>query len=148
MIVRSMVVAAALAVSCSAAWAEGELAKGDAVNGEKIFKKCSVCHKVGEGAKNGVGPVLTDIVGRKTGTHEGFSYSVINKAAGEAGLVWTPENIFAYLEEPNTFLKKFLTDKNMADKAAGSTKMAFKLKDAVERADVVAYLKTFAKPAQ
>jgi cytochrome c len=145
MFVRSMIVATLMAATGSVAHADGELAKGDAVNGEKIFKKCAVCHKIGEGAKNAVGPVLTNIVGRKTGTYEAFSYSTINHAAGEAGLVWTPENIFAYLEDPNVFLKKFLTDAKKPELAVGSTKMAFKLKDAVERADVIAYLKTFVK---
>ena len=24
--------------------------------GEKVFKRCAACHKIGEGAKNGVGP--------------------------------------------------------------------------------------------
>jgi cytochrome c len=147
MLLRSMIIAAALAMTGSAAQAEGELAKGDAVNGEKVFKKCAACHKVGDGAKNGVGPVQNGIVGRKSGTYEGFSYSAINKAAGEAGLIWTPENMFTYLEDPNAFLKKFLTDAKKPELAVGSTKMAFKLKDPVERADVIAYLATLSPPA-
>ena len=36
----------------------------DAAAGEKIFRKCAACHQVGDGAKNKVGPVLTDVLGR------------------------------------------------------------------------------------
>src|SRR5438067_2455201 len=47
----------------------------DVAAGEKVFAKCKVCHQVGEGAKNGVGPVLNGIVGRKAGSVEGYSYT-------------------------------------------------------------------------
>ena len=50
-------------------------AEGDAVAGEKVFKKCMACHKVGEAAKNSVGPVLNGVIGRPAGTAEGYSYS-------------------------------------------------------------------------
>ncbi|MGF1620944.1 MAG: c-type cytochrome [Rhodomicrobiaceae bacterium] len=118
---------------------------GDAEAGEKAFRKCLACHKVGEGAKNGVGPILNGIVGRQAGQVEGFRYSNLNAAAGEAGLVWTEENIIEYLPDPNAFLKKFLTDAGEADKAKGSTRMTFRLKDEKERRDVTAYLKTFSQ---
>jgi cytochrome c len=114
----------------------------DAANGETVFKKCRACHQVGETAKNGVGPIQNGVVGRKAGTVEGYAYSDINKAAGEAGLVWSEENIMAYLVDPNAFLRKFLTDKGQAAKAEGNTKMAFKLADEADRKDVIAYLKT------
>ena len=120
-------------------------ADGDAANGEQIFKKCQACHRIGEGAKNLVGPVLTGVIGRQAGTYEGFNYSTLNQSAGKAGLVWNEERIFAYLPDPNAFLKKFLTDAGKADEATGSTKMTFRLTDETERRDVIAYLKTFSK---
>ena len=64
-------------------------AEGDAVKGEKVFKKCKACHAVGEGAKNKIGPMLNDLIGRKAGTVEGFKYSPAMKEAGEKGLMWT-----------------------------------------------------------
>ena len=118
---------------------------GDAAAGEKVFKKCMACHRVGEGAKNLVGPVLTGVIGRKAGTFEGYKYSELNHHAGEAGLVWDEAKIIEYLPDPNAFLKKFLTDAGKADQATGSTKMTFKLKEEKDRKDVVAYLKTFSK---
>jgi cytochrome c len=117
----------------------------DAAKGEQVFKQCMTCHRIGPDAKNMVGPVLTGVIGRQSGTAPGFAYSPLNKAAGEAGLVWTDELVFEYLADPNAFLKKFLTDKGKADQATGSTKMTFKLTNEQQRKDVVAYLKTFSE---
>jgi cytochrome c len=104
----------------------------NAENGEQVFKKCRACHQVGEGAKGGVGPVLNGLIGRKSGTVEGFNYSDANKEAGEKGLVWTEEELNKYLEAPLTYMPK--------------NKMAFAgLKEESDRKDVIAYLKTFAK---
>lgn len=113
--------------------------------GETVFKKCMACHRIGEGAKNLVGPVLNNVVGRQAGTVEGFSYSALNKSAGEAGLVWTPELIVEYLPDPNAFLKKFLEGKGQADKATGATKMTFRLPSETERKAVVEYVRKFSK---
>lgn len=74
--------------------------------GEKVFKKCAACHKIGEGAKNAAGPVMTGIVGRPAGTVEGFKYSRPMLDAGAGGLVWTAENIAAYLKDPKGFVPK------------------------------------------
>jgi cytochrome c len=116
---------------------------GDAENGAEVFKRCRTCHMVGEGARILIGPPQNGLIGRQAGTYEGYPYSSLNKSAGENGLIWTEENIFDYLPDPNAFLKKFLTDKGKADLAVGSTKMPFKLADDKERKDVIAYLKKF-----
>ena len=130
-------VAVALAIPAGAASAQ------DATKGEQIFKQCMTCHRIGPDAKNLVGPVLTGVIGRQSGTAPGFSYSALNKAAGENGLVWSDDLIMQYLPDPNAFLKKFLTDKGKADLATGSTKMAFKLADEQQRKDVIAYINKF-----
>lgn len=132
-------VAAAIVFSSSAALAQ------DATKGEQIFKQCMTCHRIGPGAKNLVGPVLTGVIGRQSGTAPGFAYSALNKAAGENGLVWSDDLIMQYLPDPNAFLKKFLTDKGKADLATGSTKMAFKLTDEQQRKDVIAYINKFSE---
>ena len=105
---------------------------GNPEEGEEVFKKCRACHDVGPGAKNKVGPLLNDIIGRKAGTIEGFEYSTANKDAGSKGLTWTEDVMFKYLEQPLVFMQ--------------GTKMAFAgLKDAQDRKDVIAYLKKFSK---
>lgn len=120
----------------------GALAQ-DAAKGEQVFKQCMTCHRMGPDAKNLVGPVLTGVIGRQSGTAPGFSYSTLNKSAGENGLVWSDDLIMQYLPDPNAFLKKFLTDKGKPDLATGSTKMAFKLADEQQRKDVIAYINKF-----
>ncbi|RYX87421.1 MAG: c-type cytochrome [Bradyrhizobiaceae bacterium] len=117
----------------------------DAAKGEQVFKQCMTCHRIGPDAKNLVGPALTGVIGRQSGTAPGFAYSALNKAAGENGLVWTDELVMAYLPDPNAFLKKFLTDKGKADLATGSTKMTFKLDDEQKRKDVIAYINKFSE---
>ena len=107
-------------------------AEGDAAKGEKIFKKCAACHAVGEGAKAKVGPVLNGVIGRTAGTNEEYAskYSKDMVEAGAGGLVWNEETLNTYLENPKGMIKK--------------TKMSFAgLKKEDERADVIAYLKTF-----
>ena len=132
-------------VAAAAALPAGAASAQDATKGEQVFKQCMTCHRIGPDAKNLVGPVLTGVIGRQSGTAPGFAYSPLNKAAGENGLVWTDELIMQYLPDPNAFLKKFLTDKGKADLATGSTKMAFKLADEQQRKDVIAYINKFSE---
>lgn len=120
-------------------------ADGDPAKGETVFKQCMACHRIGPDAKNLIGPVLTNVIGRQAGTAEGYNYSALNKAAGQNGLVWSEDLINQYLPDPNAFLKKFLTDKGKADLATGSTKMTYRLANEQQRADVIAYVKTFSK---
>jgi cytochrome c len=123
----------------------GAASAQDATKGEQVFKQCMTCHRIGPDAKNLVGPALTGVIGRQSGTAPGFAYSTINKAAGENGLVWSDDLIMQYLPDPNAFLKKFLTDKGKPDLATGSTKMAFKLADEQQRKDVIAYINKFSE---
>lgn len=100
-------------------------AQGDPAQGEKAFAKCKACHTV-EAGKNRVGPSLHGIVGRKSGSVEGFKYSEPMK---KAGLTWTEETLHQYLSNPKGFIP--------------GNKMVFPgLKDEKERQNVIAYLKT------
>lgn len=106
------------------------LAEGDVEKGEKVFKKCKACHAVGEDAKNRVGPILNNIFGEKAGQVEGFSFSKAMVEAGENGLVWDEASIDEYLAKPKDFIP--------------GNKMSFAgLKKEQDRADVIAYIKTF-----
>jgi cytochrome c len=84
--------AAALALMSSTAFAAG-----DAEAGAKTFNKCAACHKIGENAKNAVGPVLNGLNGRKTGTVEGYTYSEANK---NSGLTWDEATFKDYIAAP------------------------------------------------
>ena len=110
----------------------------DAAAGENIFRKCAACHQVGEGAKNKVGPVLTDVIGRAAGSFGTYKYGRSMIEAGDAGLVWAEGNIFNYLFNPKDFLRAYLDDPK------AKAKMTFRLKGEQDRLDVIAYLSSFA----
>ena len=119
--------AAALLVAGTAAALAQE---GDAAAGKKVFKKCKACHMVGEGAKNKVGPQLNGIVGRPWGAVENFKYSKDLKTQAAEGKVWDEATLDAYLKKPKALIPK--------------GKMSFPgLKKDKDRANVIAYLKTF-----
>lgn len=112
-----------------AAMAQSPALAQNAENGAQVFRKCRACHEIGAAAKNKVGPALTGIVGRKAGTVAGFNYSEAMSGAGAQGLVWTEDNLSAYLENPTGFMPK--------------NKMSFAgIKAAADRADLIAYLKS------
>ncbi|MGR3273395.1 MFS transporter [Thalassococcus profundi] len=96
-----------------------------AAAGEKVFRKCSACHQVGEGAKNRAGPQLNGIVGRDIGGVDGFRYS---GTMADHGGVWDEATLAAFLADPRGTFK--------------GTKMAFAgLKKEDDVAAVIAYLK-------
>ncbi len=73
--------------------------------GEKVFRKCAACHQVGDGAKNRVGPVLTEVVGAPAGHLEDFKYSKALMGMAQEGLVWNDETLGAFLANPKSFMK-------------------------------------------
>lgn len=110
-------------------------AQGDVPAGEVVFKKCAICHMVGEGAKTKAGPVLNGVLGRTAGTLEGYSFSKSMKDAGAGGLVWTPETLAEFLTKPKDFVK--------------GTKMTFTgLPKPEDVTNVIAYLATFSPDFQ
>src|SRR6185312_8359453 len=69
----------------------------DAKAGETTFKRfCAVCHTVTPG-QNRIGPSLYGVVGRKSGSAPGYSYSDANK---NSGITWTEEELDKYLTNP------------------------------------------------
>ncbi len=72
-------------------------AAGDAAAGEKVFAKCKICHQIGEGAKNAVGPELNGVIGRHSGTAPDYNYSEANK---NSGLTWDEPTFREYIKNP------------------------------------------------
>ena len=97
----------------------------DAAKGEQVFRQCGVCHATEAGVTK-LGPSLAGVVGRAAGTAPGFAYSDAMKAYGK---VWDKTTLDAYLTNPAATVP--------------SGKMIFAgLKDATQRADVIAYLES------
>ena len=120
----------------------GDHATGDAVSGEKIFKKCKACHSIvsseGDVVRKGgkVGPNLYGIYGRVAGEDADFEgkYGDSITKAGEQGLAWNEADFLAYVADPKKFLAAYLDDKK------AKSKMGYKLKKEDDAKDVWAYL--------
>ena len=69
----------------------------DVAAGEQSFKKCQICHRIGEGAKNFAGPELNGLDGRHSGSAAGFSYSDANK---NSGITWNEAAFLEYIKDP------------------------------------------------
>ena len=150
---RTLAVSTLLA-SAMALTATFSASAGDAVAGEKVFKRCKACHTVGPDAKNKVGPQLNGIVGRAAGVAVDYKYGTgiieargeigddangdgyLDVAEGSTGLVWTEETLFGYLEDPKKYIRAHTGNEN------AKVKMTLKLKKEDQRKDVITYLKT------
>ncbi len=89
---KTFVVATALMVTSGASFAQ------DIAAGENSFKKCAICHSIGEGATNKIGPELNGLDGRKAGTAENFSYSDADK---NSGIIWNEASFKEYIKDPS-----------------------------------------------
>ncbi|MCZ4259583.1 cytochrome c family protein [Limimaricola sp. G21655-S1] len=100
-------------------------ASADAAAGEGVWRNCRSCHALEDGV-NGTGPSLHAVVGREVGAYPGYDYSGALKAVAD---VWSPENLDGFLANPRDY--------------APGTKMTYNgLKDAEDRANLIAYLAT------
>jgi cytochrome c len=85
--------------------AAGNAYAADAAAGEALFKtKCKICHMIGEGAQNRVGPELNGVDGRKMGSVETFKgYGEELKKMGAEGKTWDAAQLATYLADPKAF---------------------------------------------
>ncbi len=122
-----VVPAAIVALGVLGAIAAGGTARAaDAAAGKQVFQsQCAICHS-DQAGQNKIGPSLSGVVGRRTGSEAGYDYSVANK---NANLVWTPDVLDKYLDDPQ--------------KVVPGTKMPYAgLKNATKRANLIAFLAT------
>ena len=95
--------------------------------GQDLFGRvCTICHSVGEGAQNKLGPVLNGLDGRRSGTVEGYSYS---DAIKNSGIVWSEATFKEFMPNPGA-------------KVSG-TKMIVSVKDEKDIANLWAFFKQF-----
>jgi cytochrome c len=97
----SIAAAVGVLLSASPSCAEQARSVGHREAGAIVFKKCMACHQVGDGAQNGIGPVLNGVVGRSAGTYPGYNYSAATK---NAGFVWDEPTLARYLREPRSLI--------------------------------------------
>jgi cytochrome c len=101
----------------------------DAAAGQRVFNQCRACHVIENNGRNGVGPNLHGIVGRRAASIESFRYSANMRQLGEQGWTWTEENLRRYITNPKD--------------PAPQGSMAFPgLRNEQQLNDLIAYLKT------
>lgn len=106
----------------------------DAARGETLFRQCIACHAPRDDGRNRVGPHLVSIIDRPAAAINGFGYSTAMKEFAAAGNVWTEANLDAFLASPRHFIK--------------GTAMGYAgMKNAQDRADLIAYLATLSDKA-
>ncbi len=109
------------------------VAAGDAARGARVFQKCFACHSLVPGERNLQGPSLVHLMGRRAGTLPDFEYSEALIEAGRTrDLRWDETTLDAFLAEPQRYVP-------------GIAMGFFGLREADERADLIAYLKDAAR---
>jgi cytochrome c len=95
---------------------------GDAARGKLVFeKRCIDCHAM---AKNTKGPMLAGLFGRKAASVPRFAYS---PALKKSGLTWTEATLDKWLTDPDTLVP--------------DTTMEYRVRNAEERRDLIAFLR-------
>ncbi len=96
-------------------------AVGDAARGKKLWdQRCGTCHE-----RSALGPHYGKIYGQGAGRVPGFVYT---EALEGASITWTEETLDKWLADPDKFIP--------------GNRMGFKTRNAADRADIIAYLKT------
>lgn len=147
---KSILTGALLSAVLSAPLSGPALAQqaGDPAAGEAEFRKCRSCHMVRDDQGNDlikggiIGPNLWGVVGQKIASVEGYAYGDGLRAVAEADpdMVWTEEELIAYVTDPRAWLQEKTGD------AGARTKMTFKLTR--NQADIVAYLASVSPGAE
>ncbi len=106
------------------------LAEASIEEGQRAARKCVACHSFEQGGPNKIGPNLWDVVGAQITHVEDFNYS--NALQELSDQAWTYQDLNAFLENPSEY--------------APGTKMSFAgVRDAEERADIIAYLRSLSE---
>jgi cytochrome c len=102
----------------------------DAGRGERVFRACAPCHSL-EVDRNMTGPSLADLWNRKAGGLSSFNrYSPALKSSG---VTWDDKTLDAWLADPQHFVP-------------GNTMTFPGVRDARQRADLLAFLKRATQP--
>ncbi len=90
---------AALGVGFLMPASTGGVFAADADHGKAVFQQCAACHTDKPGA---IGPSLRGVVGRNSGSVDGFRYSDVMK---RANLTWNDANLRDYITNPQGKVK-------------------------------------------
>lgn len=107
-------------------------ADGNPAHGQRIFGACAACHSL-EPERNMTGPSLAGLWNRKAGTLPSFTrYSAALKSSG---LIWSDKTLDEWITDPQHLVP-------------GNVMTFTGIKNAQQRADLLAFLKKAAEPGQ
>jgi len=113
------------AVACLAL--NGPAQAQDAAITAKFWATCGACHEFDTTGGHSKGPNLWSLMGKTLGTIERFgTYSPAMKAAAASRIVWSPETLDRWLQNPQAMVP--------------GNQMEFYVESAAERADIVAII--------
>jgi cytochrome c len=123
----------AIGILSLAVWPHRTLAQhGDAARGERMYRACAPCHVL-EPDRNMTGPSLAEIWNRKAGSLASFPrYSPALKSSG---IIWNDDTLNEWIKDPQHFIP-------------GNTMTFQGMKDARQRADLLAFLKDATRPGR
>jgi cytochrome c len=105
---------------------------GNPARGERGYRVCVACHSL-EPNRNMTGPSLAEVWNRKSGSLPSFPrYS---SALKSAGIIWTDDTLDEWIKDPQHFIP-------------GNTMTFPGIKDAGQRADLLAFLKDVTQPGR
>jgi len=103
---------------------------GDAARGAPMYRACVACHSL-EPNRNMTGPSLAEIWNRRAGSLPSFPrYSPALKSSG---IIWNDDTLDEWIKDPQHFIP-------------GNTMTFPGMKDARQRADMLAFLKEASQP--
>ncbi|MEP1422203.1 MAG: c-type cytochrome [Erythrobacter sp.] len=92
--------------------------------GEDVFQTCKGCHSLDADGRSSAGPNLYGVMGRKAGSHEGYSYS---DALAASDITWDEASLDGFIADPQGYIP-------------GSEMVVGALRDDERRKAVIAYL--------
>jgi len=105
-------------------------AEGNSARGQRVFGACAACHSL-KPDQNMTGPSLTDLCNRKAGSLPSFTrYSPALKSAN---IVWNDKTLDDWIADPEHLI-------------AGNQMIFAGIKDARQRADLLAFLEQATQP--
>jgi cytochrome c len=120
---RNAILVALTLVAASWATHASVAQEADAASGERLFRqRCGACHQIAT-TRNGVGPHLQGVLGRKAGSIEGFNYSPTLR---NSGITWTADTLGTYLTNPTAMVR--------------GTKMVQRFNNADDRTAIIQFL--------
>lgn len=101
--------------------------KGDPARGKQVYgRRCSGCHTL---VRNGEGPRHLRVFGSRAGSVADYDYS---EALKRSGIIWNEATLDRWLADPEAMVP--------------GNSMGYQTRSARDRADIIAYLKSFSKP--